>query len=323
MKVFVSRDIPQTGIDMLRSAGMEVEVWMNDDPITQLELIDKVQDVDALLCMHADRINLDFLTKCKHLKVISQFSVGYDNMDVEAATKLGIPLGNAPNAMTDATADTAFLLMLAASRKMCYMHKTILSGDWKYFKPKGNLGMELKHKTLGIFGLGTIGLEMARRCYHAYEMEIIYCNRGINKTAKDELNAEKVSFDQLLERSDILSVHSVLSDETRGKFDRSAFLKMKKSAIFINTSRGLLHNEMDLIEALQQGEIWGAGLDVTNPEPMKPDNPLLFMENVVITPHIGSATMEARDEMSRLAALNIIEFAKGNSVPNLINRELE
>jgi len=318
MKVFVTRDIPDVGINMLKKKGLHVNVWKEDIPITQEELIHTLKKYDALLCMSIDKIDRHFLNECKHLKIISQFSAGYNNIDVEAARDLGIPLSYAPGAMNNATADVAFMLMLGASRKMCFMHKTIIWDEWEYFTPKAHLGIELKSKTLGIFGLGKIGLEMASRCKGAYEMDIIYCNRTTNATAEKELHARKVAFDELLTNSDVISVHSVLSSETKGKFNAEAFAKMKKTALFINTSRGQLHNEKDLVEALKNNVIWGAGLDVANPEPMKPDNPLLYMENVAITPHIGSATIEARNQMSRLAALNIIEFAKGNEIPNRI-----
>lgn len=321
-KLFISRDIPETGIDMLMKAGFDISIWKNDIPITQRELINHAKQSEALLCTSADRIDKHFLNECGHLKIISQFSAGFDNMDVEEATRLGIPLGNTPDVLSNATADVAFGLMLAVARKMFYMHKTILSGDWNYFRPKANLGKELANKTLGIFGLGRIGYKMADRCRGAYGMDIIYCNRNPNIEAEATLGARKVGFDELLASSDVLSVHCKLSDETRGIFDKTAFAKMKRGAIFINTSRGPVHNEEDLADALSRGMIWGAGLDVTNPEPMDPANPLLSMENVCILPHIGSATEEARNEMSRLAAENIIEFYMNEQVPHIINPEV-
>jgi len=202
------------------------------------------------------------------------------------------------------------------------MHKKIRQGEWSHFRPKANLGFELKNKTLGIFGLGRIGMEMAIRCKGAYNMNIIYTNRKPNTEAEKKLNAKQVSFDELLQQSDVVSVHCALSSETKGIFDKAAFAKMKPTSIFINTSRGPVHNEDDLLEALQSGTIWGAGLDVTNPEPMIKNNPLLDMENVAILPHIGSATIEAREEMSRLAAMNIVEFYKNNRIPNFVNPEV-
>jgi glyoxylate reductase len=319
VKILVSRQIPEKGIALLRDAGFTVTVWPLDRPMTPSELIEEAKKNTALICLSADKINKDFLNECRHLDIISQFAAGFDNIDIAEATRIGIPVGNAPDAMSDATADIAFGLMLAVSRKMFYMHKTIGKGEWKFFRPMGNLGMEMKKKTLGVFGLGRIGVEMAKRCKGAYEMDIIYHNRGRNETAEKELNAKRVSFDELLRQSDVLSVHSVLNEETRGIFNKAAFDKMKPTSIFINTSRGGVHDEKDLVDALNNGNIWGAGLDVTNPEPMKADNPLLDMENVAILPHIGSATIEARTEMSRQAAVNVLEFYKGNKIPNWLN----
>lgn len=322
IKVFITREISSIGIDLLKKEGFQITVWQHDSPIPPGELIKQAKQANAVLCLGTDKIDAAFLNECKHLEIISQFAVGYDNINVAEATRLGIPIGNAPGAMSNATADIAFGLMIAVSRKFFYMHKQIIKGEWNYFRPKANLGMELKNKTLGIFGLGRIGMEMAKRCKGAYEMEIIYYNRNRNEEAEKSLGARKVSFEELLHQSDILSVHSALSSETRGIFNKDAFSKMKPTSIFINTSRGPVHNEEDLLEALNNGTIWGAGLDVTNPEPMKADNPLLQMENVAILPHIGSATIEARGEMSRLAALNIIEFYKGNKIPNIVNPEV-
>lgn len=189
------------------------------------------------------------------------------------------------------------------------------------FQAKGRPGNRIKKKTLGIFGLGRIGMQMAIRCKGAYNMKIIYCNRKPNAEAEKLLEATFVNFEGLLQESDVLSVHSALNVETSNIFNKNAFTKMKPGSIFINTARGGIHNENDLLEALKTGAIWGAGLDVTNPEPMNSTNPLLSMPNVAVLPHIGSATVEARNEMSRLAAVNIIEFYKHNHIPNIVNPE--
>jgi glyoxylate reductase len=309
-------------VQLLTEAGLTVAAWDQDRPMTQDELIDRARDHNALFIAATEKIDKRFLQACSHLDIISQFAVGYDNIDVEEATRLGIPIGYAPGAMSDATADVAFGLIITTSRKMFHLHKSILKGEWTYFRPKANLGIELKGKTLGIFGLGRIGMELARRCRGAYGMRVLYHNRQQNMLAEQELGARRVDFASLLAESDVLSVHCALTDETRGLFNREVFRQMKASAIFINTSRGGVHNEPDLIEALQEGHIWGAGLDVTNPEPMSPENPLLQMPNVSILPLIGSATVEARNEMARLAAVNIIEYYATGSVPNIVNPEV-
>ena len=321
-KILVSRIFPELVVDLLEKAGFFVTSWNKDRPMTQDELIEKAKSHDTLLCTLTEKIDRKFLNTCSHLDLISQYAVGYDNIDIAEATKLGIPIGYTPDAMSNATADIAFGLMIATARKMFYLHKSILNKKWSYFRPTANLGIELKNKTLGIFGLGRIGLEMAKRCKGAFDMDIIYYNRNANLLAENVLNAKLVSFDNLLEKSDILSVHCSLSENTMGIFNKSVFDRMKKSAIFINTSRGSVHNEVDLIDALNSGDIWGAGLDVTNPEPMQIDNPLLSMDSVAILPHVGSGTLEARDEMARLAALNIIEFYKNKQVPNIVNPEV-
>ena len=315
VKVFVTRDLPGVGIELLKKEGFHVSVWPHDRPMSPAELIEEGKKANAILTLLTDVIDADFLNACAHLDIISQFAVGYDNINIPEATKLGIAVGYTPGAMSDATADTAFGLMIATSRKMFYMHKRIAKGEWTFFRPKADLGIELKNKTLGIFGLGRIGLQMAMRCKGAYNMKIIYHNRKPNRDAEKLLGASLVSFDELLSQSDVLSVHCALNNETRGVFDQTAFSKMKPTSIFVNTARGGIHNEKDLIEALNVGKIWGAGLDVTNPEPMDANNPLLSMPNVAVLPHIGSATEEARNEMSRLAAMNIIEFYKYNPYP--------
>ena len=322
IKILVTRNIPVTGVELLRKEGFSVTAWPHERPMTDEELITAGKKHNVILCVSADNIGTNFINACSHLEMISQFAVGYDNIDVALATKLGIPIGYAPGAMNEATADIAFGLMIAVARKFFFMHKGILRGEWTYFKPNANLGFEFNKKTLGIFGLGRIGMAMAKRCKGAYDMNIIYCNRKANPEAERLYGAKQVSFDELLAQSDVISVHSALNNETREIFNKGAFTKMKPSSIFINTARGGVHNEEDLADALKKGVIWGAGLDVTNPEPMKNDNPLLEMENVCILPHIGSATIEARNEMSRMAAENIISYYRNNTVPNIVNPEV-
>jgi glyoxylate reductase len=322
IKVLVTRFFPESGINLLKEEGFNITIWQKDRPMTQAELIEKAKSHNALFCTITEKIDKRFLDRCSHLDIISQFAVGYDNIDIDEVNRVGIPVGNTPDVLSDATADVAFGLMINVSRKMFHLHKSISRGDWKYFRPTANLGIEVKNKTLGIYGLGRIGVEMAKRCKGAYGMKIIYNNRSRNLAAEKEADATYVSFDYLLENSDVISVHASLNEESTGRFDKAAFARMKPEAIFINTARGLIHNEKDLINALNNKVIWGAGLDVTNPEPMIPSNQLLSMENVAVLPHIGSANVETRDKMALLAAGNIIEFYKGNRVPHLVNPEV-
>jgi glyoxylate reductase len=322
MKVFITRLISQSGLDILTNAGIEFTQWTERRDVPQDDLIEICKNYDALISVGQDKIDEKFLNACSHLKTIAQMAVGFDNIDVPEATKLKIPIGNTPGVLSSATADVAFLLMLMVSRKAIFMHKKITKGEWGFYEPTENLGIELYGKTLGIFGLGKIGFEMARRCSSAFGMKVIYHNRKNNTEAEKELGAKKLSFDELLAQSDVLSVHTALTPETKGSFDLKAFSKMKKSSIFINTARGGIHNENDLIKALDEKMIWGAGLDVTNPEPMASDNPFLNRPNVAVLPHIGSATEETRSAMATLAAQNIVAASKGERLPHAVNPEV-
>ncbi|WP_316831378.1 D-glycerate dehydrogenase [Pedobacter aquatilis] len=318
MKVFISGNIAESGLALLKENDIEFTQWKQARQINPQELIEACQKADALVSVGPNKIDSDFLHACSHLKVIALHSVGFDNVDVAAAKSLNVPVGNTPGVLSGATADTAFLLMLAVSRKAFYLHKKIINGQWRNYEPTPELGIELNGKTLGIFGMGKIGLEMARKCAAAYQMPIIYHNRNRNQEAEENLGARYVSFDELLKQSDVLSVHTALTTETKDKFNLAVFKKMKTSSIFINTARGGIHNEADLTTALKEKIIWGAGLDVTNPEPMNADNPLLNMENVAVLPHIGSATQETRSAMANLVAKNIIAGLNGEPLPHQV-----
>jgi len=321
MKVFITRVIPEAGRKLLLDAGLTLTEWKEKRNLTTEELIGHCQGHDALLSVSTS-INAEILQACPNLKAIALMSVGFDNVDVAAATEAGIPVSNTPGVLSGATADAAFLLMLATSRKAFYQHKKIAKGEWGFFEPTADLGIELNGATLGVFGLGNIGIEMARKCVGAYGMRVIYHNRNRNWEAEQKLNAHYVSFEELLQQSDVLSVHTALTPETKGKFDRSTFEQMKDTAIFVNTARGGIHNEADLLSALKEGLIWGAGLDVTSPEPMDQHNELLELPNVSVLPHIGSATVQTRDAMAMLAAKNIIAGLNGDQLPNVINPEV-
>lgn len=318
MKVFISGNIAESGLKLLEENNISITKWTESRQITAEELIAVCQEFDALISVGPNKIDSAFLNACSHLKVIGLHSVGFDNVDVATAKKLNIPVGNTPGVLSGATADTAFLLMLAVSRKAFYLHKKIIKGQWQNYEPTPELGMELNGKTLGIYGMGKIGLEMAKKCIGAYQMPVIYHNRNRNLEAEKEIGAKYVSYVELLAQSDVISVHTALTPETKDKFDMEHFKQMKPSSIFINTARGGIHNETDLIKALEEKIIWGAGLDVTNPEPMQADNPLLNMESVAVLPHIGSATEETRSAMANLVAKNVIAGLNGESLPHQI-----
>jgi glyoxylate reductase len=322
MKVFISRKIPEPGLQYMRDSGILISEWTEKRDLQPDELIDYCKNADAFLSAGGNKIDKTFLEAVRNLKVISLHSAGYDNVDVAAATAIKMPIGNTPGVLSDSTADIAFLLMLATSRKAFYMSNSIQRGDWGFFEPTANLGIDIRNKILGIYGLGKIGFELAKRASAAFGMKIIYHNRTHNEEAESELGAEWVSFDELLAKSDVLSVNTALTEETKGKFNKDVFARMKPNAIFINAARGSIHNEIDLTEALEKRIIWGAGLDVTNPEPMRPDHPLLSLPNVCILPHIGSATEETRAAMSMLAAKNIVAGLNGERLPFIINPDV-
>ncbi|WP_312824252.1 D-glycerate dehydrogenase [Epilithonimonas sp.] len=321
MKVFLNKRIPQIGIDLLKENNLEIITPQTDNPSHE-EWLENCKKADVILNVGKNKYDKAFFDNCPNIKAISLFSVGFDQVDIIEATKRKIPVGNTPDVLSRATSDVAFLLMQMVSRKVNYNIEKVKSGNWKDFDALEELGQELYGKTLGILGLGRIGFEMAEKCKGAFGMNIIYHNRSHNETAEKELDAKYVSFDELIQNSDIISIHANYTPEQANLFNQSVFEKMKSNLIFINTARGGFHNETDLYEALISGKIWGAGLDVTNPEPMSNENPLLQLPNVCILPHIGSATIEARNGMARLAAENVIAFAKGEKMPTCVNPEV-
>jgi glyoxylate reductase len=271
-----------------------------------------VKGCDGLLTLISETIDAEvFDAAGPQLKVISNYAVGYNNIDVAEAVRRGIKVGNTPGVLTEATADLTIALLLAAARCMVPAERSIREGDWLTWEPTGFLGMELSGKTLGIVGLGRIGTAVARRLRGGWGMSVVYCGRSQNIDAERELHAERVGFDDLLERSDFVSVNCELTDETKHLFNAAAFRKMKPTAIFVNTARGPVHVQSDLYHALKSGEIFAAGLDVTDPEPLAANDPLLALSNCVITPHIASATVAARDAMAEIAADNLLAGLAG------------
>ncbi|MBB6370449.1 2-hydroxyacid dehydrogenase [Chryseobacterium shigense] len=322
MKVFVSKRIPQEGINMLKEAGLEVFIPEHEN-LSHEEWLIHCQNNDAILSVGAEfKYDKDFFDQCPDIKTIALYSVGFDHVDIMEANRRNIPIGNTPDVLSKATSDVAFLLMQSVARRASYNFQKVKDGNWGDFDPLHALGQELYGKTLGILGLGRIGFEMAKKSRAAFDMKIIYHNRHRNEEAEQELNAAYVSFEELIAQSDVLSIHASFTPEQKDLFNGSVFEKMKSDAIFINTARGGFQNEKDLYEALTEKKIWGAGLDVTNPEPMSKESPLLELSNVCVLPHIGSATIEARTGMAKIAAENIIAFFKGEKIPYCANPEV-
>ena len=321
MKVFINKRIPEIGINMLKEAGLEITIPENDN-LSHEEWLQYCKNTDLILNVGHHKYDQNFFDECPNVKAVALFSVGFDHVDIKEATKRNIPIGNTPDVLSRATSDVAFLLMQSVARRASFYFEKVKDNNWGSFDPLYELGQELYGKTLGIFGLGRIGFEMAEKCKKAFGMNIIYHNRNHNEEAEKELDAKYVSFDELIEQSDVLSIHANFKPEQSNLFDASVFKKMKKNAIFVNTARGGFHNQKDLYEALVSGQIWGAGLDVTNPEPIEEYDPILQLSNVCVLPHIGSATVEARNGMAKLAAENLIAFSKGEKMPHIANPEV-
>lgn len=293
-------------------------------PPTRPELLSRAQGCEGLLTLLSDRIDADVMDAVgPQLKVVSNYAVGYNNVDVSEAARRGIKVGNTPGVLTEATADLAVALLLAAARSVIPSERSIHAGEWKTWEPLGFLGVELAGKTLGIVGLGRIGTATARRLRGGWGMKILYTSRHPKPDAERELDAERVSFDDLLARSDFVSAHCALDDETRHLFDAEAFRKMKRTAVFVNTARGEVHDQAALTHALRAGEIFAAGLDVTDPEPMAADDDLLSLQNCVVTPHIASATLDAREAMAAIAVDNLLAGLAGQPLRHEVRPSAE
>jgi glyoxylate reductase len=268
-----------------------------------------------------DRVDAALLDAAPRLRVVSNFAVGFNNVDVPACTARGVAVGNTPGVLTDATADIAVTLLLAAARRLGESATDAKAGRWLTWEPLGWLGQDLGGKTLGIVGMGRIGFATAKRLHHGWGMKVLYTARSPKPEADAELKATRVELDELLAASDYVSVHADLNPTTKGLFGAEQFRKMKRTAVFVNTSRGPLVDQPALAEALRGGTIFAAGLDVTDPEPLPPDHELFELPNCVIAPHVASATVGTRDAMARLCAANLVAGLRGEALPHWVNPE--
>ena len=319
-KVFVTRLIPEKGLEIIRQA-CDVDVWQAELPPSREQLLQHVRGVDGLLCLLTDKIDGEVMDAAgSQLKVISNHAVGYDNIDVNAATARGIPVGNTPGVLTDATADFAFALLMAVARRIPEAERYVHEEKWKTWGPLLLLGADIQGATLGLIGFGRIGKAMARRAA-GFDMRVIYYDPSEKKADRD-FNATRVDFETLLEESDFISLHTPLTPDTHHLIDAEAFSKMKSNAVLINTSRGPVVDPDALYEALKEQRIFGAGLDVTEPEPIPTDSPLLTLDNIVIVPHIASASKTSREQMSWMAAQNLIAGLRGERLPNCVNPQV-
>lgn len=320
MRAFITRQLPEEALQIARSAA-EIEVWPGEMPPPREMLLRRVQDVDGLLCLLTDKIDAGLLDVAPNLRVVSQMAVGFDNIDVSACTVRGIPVGNTPGVLTETTADLAFALLMATARRVVEADRFTRSGEWKTWSPMLLTGPDIHHATIGIVGMGRIGYEMAKRA-HGFDMRILYSGRHRAEVAENQLGAQMVELDRLLAESDFVSIHTPLNSETRHQIGAEQLARMKPSAIFINTSRGPVVDQAALAEALRLGTIAGAGLDVFEAEPLPLDDPLLNMPNVVLLPHIGSASIATRIRMAILAAENLVAGLRGQPLPNPVNPEV-
>ncbi len=314
-KVLITRIIPETGLQLIREK-CDTEIWENDLPPTKAELISRIMDVEGILCLLTDRVDAAVMQAAPKLKVISNMAVGVDNIDVAEATRRGVPVGNTPGVLTEATADMAFALLMAAARRVVEGNTYVRAGRWRTWEPKLLLGVDFSRSTLGLIGFGRIGQAVAKRA-QGFEMNILYHD----PTAYPAFGAVPVELDVLLQESDFISVHVPLTTETKYLINRETLAKVKPSAVLVNTARGGVVELDALHEALKSQRLFAAALDVTDPEPLPNDHPLLELDNCIVIPHIASASRRTREKMAVMAAQNLIAGIKGERLPNCVNPE--
>lgn len=320
--VFVTRIVPPKGLDKILSAsGVVADVWQDPLPPTRPLLLEKVRGIDGLYCLLTEQIDDELLDAAgPQLKVVSQMAVGYDNIDVPACTRRGIPVGNTPGVLTEATADLTMALLLSTARQLVAGAEAVKAGNWQTWEPVGYTGPDVHGSTVGIIGLGRIGTAVARRL-QGFDVRLLYTGRSPKPTAAG-LVANYVDLNTLLAESDFVVVLCALTPETRHLVNAPRLRMMKPTATLINAARGEIIDQDALVEALRSGVIAYAGLDVTTPEPLPADHPLLGLPNVVVLPHIGSASISAREKMATMAADNLLAGLRGERLPNCVNPEV-
>lgn len=318
-RVFVTRIIPDRGLRKVLEQT-DATVWEDELPPPRSVLLEWASQADGLLTLLTDKIDAELMDAAPKLKVVANFAVGFDNFDVPAATQRGILMTNTPGVLTDTTADLAFTLLMACARRIAEGRDYAKNGHWRTWGPMLLMGQDIHGATLGIAGIGRIGLAMARRA-SGFGMRILYHDAMRSEIAERELGAVKVSKEELLAQSDFVSLHVPLTPETRHYIDAAALRQMKPNAILINTARGPVVDTMALYEALKAQQIFGAGLDVTDPEPLPADHPLYTLDNALIVPHIASASFETRSQMAEMAADNLLAGLAGALPPNCLNPE--
>ena len=314
-RVFVARIIPDEGLQAV-SAACDMDLWEDELPPPRDELLRRVAGCDGVLTLLTDRVDDEFLDAAgPGLKVVSNYAVGFDNIDVAACARRGIPVGNTPGVLTETTADLAFALIMAAARRLPEGDRYVRAGSWRTWGPLLLLGPDVHGATIGIVGFGRIGQAVARRA-QGFGMEILY--HDVTQLPDDvtgPLGATYLPLEELLPRSDFVSLHVNLSPVTRHLINAQTLSWMKPTAVLVNTSRGPVVDQLALATALRDGIIWAAALDVTDPEPIPMDDPLVGLDNCLIVPHIASASRATRDRMAQMAAANLIAGVRGESLP--------
>lgn len=318
--ILITREIPKEAIDLLKANCDTFEVHEGDDLLTRDELLKKVRGRDGILCCLTERIDAEVLDGASRVKGIANMAVGYDNIDVEAATERGIPVSNTPGVLTDATADLAWALLFAAARRIIPADKYIRDGKFNAWGPMLFLGADVTGRTLGVIGAGRIGTAVAMRS-RGLGIRLLYCDPAPNKLLEKELSARRVGLEELLRESDFVSLHVNLTPETRHLIGERELALMKPTAYLINASRGPVVDEEALVRALQKKQIAGAGMDVYEQEPRLAPG-LAELDNAVLLPHIGSATIATRTRMAVMAAENLLAMLKGERAPNCVNPEV-
>lgn len=321
-RVFVSRVIPDEGLARIRDTTDAV-VWPDELPPPRDELLRAVEGCDGILTLLTDRVDDDLLDRAgPQLKVVSNFAVGFDNIDVAACTRRGIPVGNTPGVLTETTADLAWALLMAAARRLPEADRYVRDGKWKTWGPMLLMGPDVHGATLGIVGFGRIGQAMARRA-KGFGMRIVYHDlHRVPKQVEAEFDAMFMTLEGLLQESDFVSLHTVLSPETKGLLNAERLGWMKPTAILVNTARGPVVDSMALVDALRDGTIAAAALDVTDPEPLPEGHPLIGLDNCLVVPHIASASRPTRGKMASMAAANLLAGLRGERLPTPVNPEV-
>lgn len=308
-KIVITRRINPAMVDKLKK-DFEVVVWDEDDtPMPRQKFLEETKDAHGVMTMLSDKVDEEMLGGAQNLKVVANLAVGYDNIDLEAAKSHGVIITNTPDVLTETTAELAFTLMLTSARRVLEANRELMAGEWSGWSPYHMAGTDVFGKTVGIFGMGSIGAAFARRL-SGFRTKIIYHNRSRSEAA-DELGAELVSFEELMAESDFILCAAPLTEETKHRFDKEAFDKMKRSAFFINIGRGAHVVEEDLAQAVRNGDIKGAALDVFENEPISDAHPFTDIPNMTLLPHIGSASVDTRNNMMNLCVNNIMEVLNG------------